>query len=379
MRKKLIPLFQLSFRESVRRRNIIIFGFFVLMAVLLVHVGISEYRVINYEAEVFNSAEDLKAKNYGGGTSHLYYMPSAMCVFFNAPGVLKRTRAVFDDKGYLDVNSPLLGGSAFEGLSGGFLNYSGFLLYLGSLLALLLGWDAMRNRQYLRTLSGFSGTPIMLFTAILLSRMALVTIVVAVTAAAAWIFAVLSGMPLRGTDLIRFGGFNWTALTTFDIFLLFGLIIGSFGSRTRSISALAGIWFFFLILVPGVVGKITTIHEGNITVDKVGSDLDIMGEDGVLRKKEWPDGFFADLKDDYVGVMRFADPLLAAQIEAYMKISSLFPTTGYIAQSNELSSRGYSGLYSLYTAAALAQMTDKINRKRDKKIQLGHRSVLPIS
>ena len=100
-----------------------------------------------------------------------------------------------------------------------------------------------------------------------------------------------------------------------DIFLLLGLIIGSFHSKARSVAALAGVWCFLLILVPGVVGKLVASHaqRSSPTHDIIRKRPNIIvnGRQDI----EWTDDYYTDLKDRFVGVDRFADPLLASQIE----------------------------------------------------------------
>ncbi|MCP5052687.1 MAG: hypothetical protein GY940_36305, partial [bacterium] len=66
------------------------------------------------------------------------------------------------------------------------------------------------------------------------------------------------------------------------------------------------------------------------------------------------------LPDKVLGVGRDVDREFADQIEDYMDISILFPTTLYFAASREVSSRGFLNLYNFYRFAALKQLFDRV-------------------
>jgi hypothetical protein len=369
----------LEFKRLLCRRNLLIMAVFLLIALVLVQSGIMEYRLLEADIPVLEKLNKLPKRGGGDLSRYItplkrfYFMPSPVAVFFSSPAIMKRFQASVDAAGYLDIQASLLDGSAFQSLNHEFLTYSGFILYCGSFLVLLLGYESVRYREYNRFLvSAARGERAAVQLSVYVGRQLLVVLYTALVSVAAYGLALLNGIPLEWfPNSNQFFLFTLLTIVLQLIFYALGIIAGSLRKRGRALVALAGAWMVLLFVIPGLVGKYmamksqrtSPVYRQELQKASLTGGL----EEEVKRAKEIrrrTDESYGDVgkmyPDPYVGVPRDIDKQFAGNIETYFEIARLFPSTIYLAHTRELSSRGFVNLYNFYRFAALYQLFSRV-------------------
>lgn len=338
-----MELIRIDLKRWFCRRNIIWFVCFLVIALYLVQLGVNDYRAIEADKENFTEMEVQRFSRYKsyseyiGSGVRMFFMPSPNCIFFGTPPVFKRVRAVADDKTTLNVYTSLLNGTAFETMGSDFMNYSGFLLYGGSLLFLLIGYDVGRDREYTRFLAAVSGGMNVVSNATLLSRYVLAFVFTFVVSGSALVLAVVNGMFFApGVIEDIFVGFS-LLLTFYNfLFLLLGIAAGSIRSKFRGLGMLAAFWLIFLFVIPGVMAKYIS-GKAQKAMPAYRLEMKELEYRASAGGKDEMKQFKLKVIEDFRGI-----------VDEYHRLFALFPTSCFFSLSHEASSRGFENLFEFY-------------------------------
>ncbi len=387
--KRILPnfraLMKLDFKRAFCKRNMIVFACFLGIALYLVQLGVNEYRLMEAEKADYQQVEALRfslqenSSGYRGSGIRFFFMPSPNSIFFGSSPILKRIQGTINDKAKLDVHASLLNGSAFDGLSVDFLSYSGFIIYAGSLLFLLFGYDTGRDREYTKFLTAVSGGMKRVTGAIYLSRLLLIILFTVVVSGAALLTAVGSGIQFPWkAGLKTFTGFSGVLIMYNYFFFLLGTAAGSIRSKHWGIGTLAASWLILLFVIPGVMGKyIAGYARRNAPAYRL--EMKELYQKALTSKRwgDWMKNSCAQL-EKYIGpgllgktiedvwnrdvneeeIKRLESEVsddLWDTIELYHEIFAFSPVTLYLSMTHEISSRGFYNFYEFYMSVRMAK------------------------
>jgi hypothetical protein len=153
----------LEFKRLFSRRNMIVLGVFAVLSVYLIYTGVQQYNDLSTPKKEFREIERLKAQQfinweqYGGYGIRLYFMPSPINILFYNSSLFDELTCRIDVGEELNIYSLFKGKNVFSEKSGRFLDFSGLILFLGSLMALFYGYDAIRDEGYVKFLASMYG------------------------------------------------------------------------------------------------------------------------------------------------------------------------------------------------------------------------------
>jgi hypothetical protein len=345
-------------------------GILILLA-FLCWDGIRDFNKIVANKKPFQEMERDKVSMhlhytfYGVRGVRLLFIPSPLSVIFNDSAVFAGMVAHIDSAEMLNISNSFKGKDLFSD-SGGFMDFSGIMLLISSFIALLYGWDATFNQQYLKFISDVSGIrrPGFLIT---LARIILLNLV----------FLFLSGMILvwmliNGINVTNIFYLVYILLLTLLItfFTAVGAFIGSLKSKPSLFITLPVGYFLMVLFIPWLIHRavymeakegIKSIYEFEYQNFKYMMDFE---KRFYKRFKVWKSG---DVAPDDVKAMirsgqekeykkmretelkRFTD--IVKRIRTFQTLSSFFPTSFYISTNMELSSKGFQNFIAFYRYA----------------------------
>ncbi|MGE5343513.1 MAG: hypothetical protein ACM3SY_18750 [Candidatus Omnitrophota bacterium] len=250
--------------------RILLSGFcLVLLSVYLIHNGVDAYKNALSSTLKFREIERLRAgqylnyRQYGALGFRINYLPPASGIFFYnsglSPEILVHIDAGIETAMYRSIN----GRNLFEEKPGAYSDFSGLLLMVGSLVALVYGYEAFRNKEYLRFLSSLAGSRTV-YIHMVLARLVLILSVFTLILFLAVIQVRLEGTGLRGSDCVLLGGVWGTWVMVSCVFFFMGTVIGTIPSTRTGMAILMASWMGLVFIFPLVIEKIVRINASDI-------------------------------------------------------------------------------------------------------------------
>lgn len=361
-------VFRLEFKRFWCKRNVLIFLVFFLLLLYFLQDGINNYHSILSNKDLFQETERTKVDQYvlytqyGAYGIRLLFIPSPLSVVFNNSSVFNGLIAGVDSGERLNIYNNFKGKNLFAERSAGYMDFSGIIILLGCILALLYGFDALQNREYLKWLASFLGLR-RFFFALLVSRVFLVGLLLVLLAGLS-----LAWMQVKGLSLfnVHFIYFILTAFLVLTFFLLVGALIGTLKNRTTGFIAIFSVYFIFIFLIPWTMSKIVYVRAGDIKsiyqleLEKLRIIMDFerksFNEVGIYRSgdvapQDIKRRIEKVLNNEYKKIYRLEDEMredILRNIKRHHLITALIPTTFYTAVNYELSSSGYLNFLDYY-------------------------------
>jgi len=384
--KSFFILFKFELRRFASKRNILLLLVLLLFSLYFLQSGINEYKSILNRKDKFLEIEKAKVSQYinysqyGTYGFRMLFMPSPLMAFFNQTAVIPDLTAYVDSGERLKIYLPFKGKNAFDLKNFGLTDFSGIMLFFGSLLALFYGFETFHSREYLKFLSSLASYRSVFFS-LLFSRMIFVSISLLALTGIGILLVLVNGLffPLNYCFL----NFMFLIVLLALFFLLFGALLGTIGSFINSVIAMLSCWFILVFLIPtavniGVRGhadlmtplyqlemeKLKTVMDfEKRAIEKAGSfdygkEVTEIEREGILSY--WKNEFtmIHGLEENMISEMK-------SSISLYQDLSLFFPTTLYLSVNREISSRGYDNLVEFY-AYVLQQKRDFFKFYMDK-------------
>jgi hypothetical protein len=326
---------------------------------------VNDYKTILESKKPFKKMEKDKVSMhihytfYGIRGVRLLFIPSPLSVIFDDLAVFEGMTAHVDTAEKLNISNSFKGKELFSD-SGGYMDFSGIMLIIGSLLALLYGYDATRNKDYLRMISNISRSrkPVLL---IIIARVVLLNMV----------FWALSGLTLLWLFILGINAANifylcfilgLTLVITFFVFL--GATISSL---KRGYIALGVVYFLLIFFIPWIIQKavyveakksIKKIHQFEYEMFKYVMDFEkrFYERFGVWKSgKIAPNGIKTmiqsgqeiEYKKLLVNEKKRINDILK-RIRIYQSLAAFLPSTFYLSTNKELSSKGFQNFIDFY-------------------------------
>jgi hypothetical protein len=345
-------------------------GIFILLA-FLCWDGIRDYNKILANKKPFQEMERDKVSMhlhytfYGVRGVRLLFIPSPLSAIFNDSAVFEGMVAHVDSAEMLNISNSFKGKDLFSN-SGGFMDFSGIMLLISSFVALLYGWDATRNQEYLKFISDISGSrkPGFLIT---LARIILLNLFFWVLSA-----MVLFWLLINGINAANIFYLVHVLLLTLVItfFTAGGAIIGSIKNKPSPFITLPLVYFLLVFFIPWLLQRAVYMEakEGIKSIYKFEyqSFKYMMTFEKRFYKhfEVWKSGDIAP--DDIKSMIQSGQEVeykqmrktelkriegIVKRIRTYQTISFFFPTPFYISTNKELSSKGFQNFINFYRYA----------------------------
>jgi len=373
--KKIRCILCLEAGRNLSRLYIGVILVFTLIAVIIFQAGLDKFNASKTSQESFVKNEQKRVAQYYNYLEYakigfnLISSPSIMMSFFHNSTTFSDMVTFIDAGARLILSKPQGEGNIFEKPTGAVLDFSWYLLVIGSLLMMCWAFFAFKNVPYMRFLMNFADSR-SIFWGIMLSRVLLLTV------SLAFIFLVL-GLQLVSNGITPGKGEMGGILLFFlvaEMTLLFVLLIGSFLGTCKStvkggIMA-AVLWLTLFLLWPEFLNSIFSgaanramkplymneIQKMNIVIDFEASAYEktkgLKNPNEILElTKKLIESYW---EGDYKKIEQLEKGIIerAKTFSARFHLWSIFtPATFYKSVNNEISSRGYLCYISFYIGA----------------------------
>ncbi len=355
--------FMVELKRLFSKRRIVIILLPLFFALWFIQDGIDEYQETLYQKETFKTIEKIKFeqqmnyRQYGNRGFRIMFIPSPFAVFSSNSGVITDMNSFVDTSERLRIYNPLKGKNLFDLKESGFTDFSGIILFFGSLLALFYGFTTFGHKEYSRYLASLSSVRLTFFS-LMISRMLLLVMVEALFVGCGLLLVILNGLSIPINSF--FAALLAAVVVVGLIFFIMGAIFGTMKSKINGIIHLISAWFILLFFLPNAIDSyvakeaqaMTSIHKLHIDKLKLLSNFEKrVSQKFAMHKsrKDWPreelqammetywDNEFKQIHQKEIEMKTETMHL----IDKHQRFSSLFPSTFYSLVSNEISSKGY--------------------------------------
>lgn len=359
-RVKLHALFDFEVKRVLNYWTLGVLAILLLFMGYLVNTNVNRYRNVVKNTAELREVEARMFKNIRNYTHYSFHglrvftIPAVLIIFFDQQGggLTAKVNSVASLDIYKDYKGKFMPG-LYRGNS---LSFGFLVLVLGTLFPLFMGYESVMYRGYLKFLcSACPGWKVLL--TIISARLFILYIYIIICYSWMLVLVALRGVFLTAGDYACLSAHLVSALLMMGVFLLAGIIIGTYRLKKFAVAVIAAVWFTFVYIVPWAVN---TVIE-NLTA-KLPSSAQI-----TLQKLDIVNQFENDSNKKYGNFDRKNITTARIVIEGYWKyvykelnkieteligslknldkttnrISILTPTTFYNLTSVEVSSKGY--------------------------------------
>lgn len=373
------PFLFLEFKRLVSKRNIIIFVSFFAICLWLTQMRLLQYREMAQQKEEFLKMEALKVQSfnnyeqYGGYGIRLFFMPCPLSSLFSNSSKFRELTCRIDVGEKLNISTLFKGDKVFFEKES-ILDFSGFILIIGSLLSLFYGYEAYMKIGYIKFLSSIYGY----FKTFFMTWLARVIILCSFFSII--FLTMVLWLPINKIHL------GWVRLTHLFAFLVVMLLVQIFFFTVGTIASnwrkewtgfvVVLFWLLSVYLFPAFLNKIMEYKAKDIDsyykaeVTKLDALMDFEKE-SKKELNEWIDKNKKNLtrqqiiekgrelskkfeKGQFKRIMEVeatTERQMKSQANLMQQLYSLYPTTFYFSMGNEISSRGFKNILTFYKRA----------------------------
>lgn len=350
-------------------RNSIIIGMLLFFSLLFIQIGIGEYKNLLNRKKIFQEIEKIKVSKYINYTQYgtygfrMLFVPDPISVFFRDSCVIPDMTSYLDSGERLKIYLPLKGKNIFDLKKNGMTDFSGILIFFGSLLALLYGYETLGKDEYLKFISSLTKVK-KVFNGLMLSRIFLLFLLFLGLIASALLLMVINGFPVPiNIHLLYF--FLMIFLNSLFYFVL-GTVFSTVKSKMIGLTSVLSCWFILLFIFPTVTNSfissksdhITPVYKLESEKFKIFSDFEKKAIDNAITyryggklTKEVKELVLSYWNNEFKKIQHLEEDMrnqMEKNIKLSQRISIFFPSTYYMSVNNEISSRGYDNLIDFY-------------------------------
>jgi hypothetical protein len=360
-----------EFKNNLTTRTITVCLIFLLLAVSIVQAGIAKYQYQLGKLPEFSRVEKAKIERYINYTQYgiygyrVLFCPSPISSLFFNSTTLTELQAFVDSGVRLKLSRPEVGEHIFQHPSGGQLDYSWYVFFIGGLLGIIYGFRTFRKRDYIKFLLD-SYSPATTYISLLGARVILLLSAVFILSSAVFLQLLLNHLALSRQEIVNYAIFSSVLGLIILLSFLLGAAFGISKNATRAVAFLTCIWLLSVFLFPEILNIIIEKKATNIKsryrheIEKIKILMDfeknalakaqrytsIVEQDkteGELAESFWNDQFkrVEKLESEIMEEMR-------KNIRLYQLLSVLTPATLYKSLNNEISSKGYNAYLAFY-------------------------------
>ena len=361
------PVLMFESRRFLCKRNSILLIILIVLSLGFLQYGIFEYKDILKRKEKFQEIEKIKVskfvnyRQYGTYGFRMLFVPSTISIFYINSGVIPDMTAYVDSGVRLKIYMPYKGKNIFKIIRSNFTDFSGIILFFGTLLSILYGYDTFRGKEYLKFISSISSGRKVFFSMVL-SRVLLLFLTFLAIISCGLMMALMNGLFIPVDKFL--GYFILLILMVSLFFFLLGTVFSSIKSLTTAITFILSCWFVLIYFIPTTVNifissradLITPIYELELDKFKIVMDfekrsIEIAGNFGKKVSENDRKLCLSYLNNELKQIKSLEEKMrnqMKNNISIYHGISMFFPTTYYISGNIENSSMGYESLDAFY-------------------------------
>lgn len=361
-------------KRFVGKRNITLALILLFFLLYFVQTGINQYRFTLDGNEEFKRLEQLKVglyvnyTQYGAAGIRMLFSPSPISIFFSNTGIISNMSAFLDSGPRLRIYNSLKGKYGFVIKKFGFTDFSGIILYFGSLLALLYGFDSFHHKEYLKFLSSIANFR-KVFVYIMVSRAILLLLMMAAFMGLSLLLLIVNKLPLDANDYSQFLNFCVVSFLMLLFFFILGSITSTMKSKVAGLMSMTLIWFILVFFIPAAVHaiiasraeSITPVFQNELSQFQNMSNFEqrAIKQEGIVKKEGKMPQSEIDLMEsywnnEYKNILDIESEIqseMKSNISVFQSLSVVFPSTFYFSVTNEISSKGYDNLIDFYKTA----------------------------
>jgi ABC-type transport system involved in multi-copper enzyme maturation permease subunit len=389
-------VFRLEKNRFLDKRRIVILLVFFLLSVYFIQSGIGQYKSNPEEIQRFQEFEKSRIEHflyydqYGTYGFRLLFVPGSLSALFNNAGIFDTKLNAFIDSGErMKIYESFKGKNVFLGYTSVFLNLSGLLFLLGSLLVLFYGLESYRDRDFIEFLDSIKGNRKNLFWSALTSRLLLLLGACLLIAITTWFLYFINGVAVNVGYLMVYG---LVFFLMFAFFLFAGMLAGALRNRRAGLITVFSVWLLFIFGLPAIVGSvvysraksITPPYKMDIEKFRLMMNIEKKAKEQIGRMKR--DNTNTEVRrklHEYFWSNQFKQIFSHEQnminqmkgfVSLHHNLSLIFPTSFFLSVNNEISGRGYESLISFYEYA-LKHKRGFVQYYAEKSFYLGEETV----
>lgn len=366
--------FYANFLQEVNRffclRNMIIFLCLAILVLYSTHLGVMDHNVSIEQEKEFQKTAELSFNKlldyywYSVYGFDILSLPAASGVLFANTTALSNLAANINTIVNLRIYNDCQSKAIFNANALFQYRLSTILFLLGSLLAIFLNVEFLREQEYLKFLASASSEE-SVFTSIIVSRFLLLLLSYFSILVLSLGMMAIKGIPLTHRDFIGLLGFLISASIMLLFFFLLGTVFGSIRKPFFAVAALLVIWIALVLLVPGMFDSVIDEKANAISsYYKVYNDkLSIVSnfekqasKRGLIYGKTSMDVLRKEVKsylnNEYKAIEAIEEKFkeeIRQMIKFSNQLYNLLPTTFYLSTACEASSRGHQNFLDFYS------------------------------
>jgi hypothetical protein len=387
-------VFTVELKRAVETLKILIAIVFTVVALLLVQVGINQYKGSIDDMKKFRDFEQFKISQYTTYTQYgaygfrLLFIPSPYTIPFINSGLFSKASTFIDSGERLKIYNPLKGENLFIIQKTG-SDFGGMLFFFGTLLLLFYGYETFSNRKYLKFVISITGKK-STYSFTIFSRLIILTLLLLSILASAYLLIILNGviLPIRGITM----NLVLTAVILSWSFYLLGVVLGTLKTKGSRLASILIAWVLLVYFFPMVINSLirsstrsmTPIYQMEMDKLKLLMDFErkVIDKVGRLKENEWNRKAIHDLYRSYLDsefkqILEKEKKILSQMEKAvsdYQLLSMFLPSTYYRCVTDEIGSSGYLNLIDFYRYS-LEMKVDFFMFYARKKFFSNHREV----
>ncbi len=334
--------------------------FVILMA--MAQVDMKEYLGELNEVEAANRVEKLNAGQFDRYTPYSVYgvrfvIRPATLNFLQVFRVYNDLVSEVDSGTKLLIYESKKGNNVTPDTAAGYLNFTGLLFLLGSILAAVYGYKGYRSEQYLRYLCRLRVFKNVFFS-ILFARLALFSSMVLGILAGNVVLGRINGINILDSHYLWF---SLLVLAVLNFFLFNGAWFGAIKNTRAGISLVVGMILLLDLLVPWLIIK--TVKNISVSISEHQTQFDqleiLMAFEklgikkfGDLRSGDEVKEFMKSYLENQLKIQEDLESKhrqrIMEKIEKYRAFSVFFPSSFYLAATAEISGKGYNNYFAFY-------------------------------
>ncbi|MCX6582819.1 MAG: hypothetical protein NT166_21800 [Candidatus Aminicenantes bacterium] len=364
----------LAFQIHEERQAMSMMDIVAVLLILALGLGLLQYHISEYKKKedqkaTFQSVETeivgiyATYRHYASYGFRLMFSPSPLSILFSNSTVFQDMYANIYPGHRLQIYQSMKSRAPFDVTKFLFADCSGIYLCFAGLLAIFYGYMAFLHTEYLKFLASFTGKK-KLFRSIYLSRASILVQFTLIYLASAVLLITINGVAIDIDQylVVLFIKMCCVSLVFFALGAVFGLCESIFVGLFGAIAS----WFILLFIIPFIVSVTVSANsrtikpENQLEIEKLKLMMSFEKSSnekaGILKINQQPTDIDRELVESYYKnefpKIKALEEELKAQMQECSKLhyllSAFFPTTGYLALTQELSSKGYENLYAFY-------------------------------
>jgi ABC-2 family transporter protein len=352
------------------RRNLLILSVMIILSVYGIQKDIDNYQhniASNYEFQKveINLFKYIKTyKSYIAKGFKVFFAPSPNMVLLSDPGIISELEAKINGTFLLDIHNNSKGRILMSRNSSFRMHFSDLVLLLGGLASIFFGFDALRQKDFLKILSSRANNGT-IYLSIITARILLLIFSVLFIFGSLIGFVFIKGIPLAEMNFTSLTGYLVATFSMLVFFFLIGTIIGSIRPNYAGLFIVLALWLSFVIFAPGILKSIVEEKNENILspyqLDNMKIQIvDKFEKEAIIkhgkRQDNTPEGRRKVVEGYWNNEFKQIEALeeqykqqVAGVINKHNTLSLLLPTTFYTLTANEVSSRGYQNYLNFYS------------------------------